>query len=55
MERTRIATRQYARRQRTWLRGQLDPGAVRVDGTAPLEEQTRAVADAWRTALEAGA
>ncbi len=47
-ERIRVATRRYARRQRTWFRHQLGPGAVSVDGTAPLEAQAGAVIDAWR-------
>ena len=47
IERTRVATRQYARRQRTWFRHQLGPGTVRVDGTAPLEVQCEAVVSAW--------
>ena len=48
IERIRVATRQYARRQRTWFRHQLGPDAVKVDGTAPLEEQAAAVVAAWR-------
>lgn len=47
-ERTARATRRYAKRQRTWFRHQLGPGAVDVDGTAPLAAQTEAVAGAWR-------
>lgn len=50
MERMRVATRQYARRQMTWFRHQLGPDAVKVDGTAPLEEQAAAVVAAWRAA-----
>lgn len=46
--RTRVATRQYARRQATWFRHQLGVGTVRVDGTAPLEAQCARVAGAWR-------
>ena len=48
VERTRVATRQYARRQRTWFRHQLGPGTVTVDGTAPVAEQRAAVVAAWR-------
>ena len=48
VERTRVATRQYARRQRTWFRHQLGPGTVTVDGTATLEVQCAAVVSAWR-------
>lgn len=46
--RTRVATRQYARRQATWFRHQLGPGTVMVDGTAPLEAQCARVARAWK-------
>ncbi|MCY3678968.1 MAG: tRNA (adenosine(37)-N6)-dimethylallyltransferase MiaA [Gemmatimonadetes bacterium] len=46
-ERIRVATRRYARRQDTWFRHQLAPGAVRIDGTAALEAQATAVIDAW--------
>lgn len=52
VERTQAATRRYARRQRTWFRGQLGPGAATVDGVAPLESQTAAVVDAWRRATQ---
>lgn len=54
IERIRVATRQYARRQVTWFRHQLGPDAVQVDGTAPLEEQAAAVVAAWRAAHEVG-
>ena len=48
VERIRVATRQYARRQLTWFRHQLGSGTVKVDGTAPLEAQCSHVARAWR-------
>ena len=48
VERTRVATRQYARRQATWFRHQLGPGTVKVDGTASLEAQCARVIRAWR-------
>ena len=48
--RTTAATRRYARRQRTWFRGQLGPDAVTVDGTARMEEQLATVVNAWRKA-----
>jgi tRNA dimethylallyltransferase len=41
------ATRRYARRQLTWFRRQLPPGAVRVDATLPLEAQAARVVEAW--------
>ncbi len=40
-------TRRYARRQLTWFRNQLPPGAVRVDALAPGEEQIETVVEAW--------
>ncbi|MCG6955118.1 MAG: tRNA (adenosine(37)-N6)-dimethylallyltransferase MiaA [Gemmatimonadetes bacterium] len=45
------STRRYARRQRTWFRNQLPEDAdcvVRVDGTAPRQQQLALVLDAWR-------
>ena len=48
VERTRMATRRYARRQRTWFRHQLGPDTVTVDGTATVEAQRAAVVAAWR-------
>ena len=48
VERTCRATRRYSKRQRTWFRHQLGPGAVEVDGAAPLEVQVEAVVDAWK-------
>jgi tRNA dimethylallyltransferase len=38
LDQIRAHTRQYARRQLTWLRHQLPDSAVRVDATAPAEE-----------------
>ena len=48
MDRIRAATRRYARRQRTWLRRQLPPDAVRLDATLPLEALATAVARDWK-------
>ena len=48
MERTRVATRRYAKRQGTWFRHQLGPDAVTVDGTASPAAQQAAVVNAWR-------
>ncbi len=47
LERTRLATRQYARRQRTWFRRQLPTGALEVDGTRPVPELAREIAAEW--------
>jgi tRNA dimethylallyltransferase len=46
------ATRQYARRQLTWFRNQLDEGTVRVDATEPLEDQVERVVAVWEAALK---
>ena len=48
IERTRVATRRYARRQATWFRHQLGADTVKVDGTAPLRAQCARVARVWR-------
>lgn len=37
LERVRVSTRQFARRQLTWLRHQLPADAVRLDATAPAD------------------
>lgn len=42
-ESIRIATRQYARRQDTWFKNQLDRDHLKLDATLPLSEQTAAV------------
>jgi tRNA dimethylallyltransferase len=49
MEEIRANTRRYARRQITWFRNQLPASVLRVDATAPLEDQVRMTLDAWRT------
>ena len=48
---TRMAaqTRQYARRQLTWFRGQRPVGAFDVSGTIELEDQVDRVVEAWET------
>lgn len=55
VERVQAATRRYARRQRTWFRGQLGSGATMVDGAAPIERQEEAVVEAWRRATAGAA
>ncbi len=52
-ERIRIATRQYARRQRTWFRHQLPPERISIDGEAPLAAQAEAVTRAWTSGFGA--
>lgn len=47
-ERIQRAHRAYARRQTTWFRHQLPADTLVLDGTAPVEELTEAVASAWR-------
>ncbi|MBX6363024.1 MAG: tRNA (adenosine(37)-N6)-dimethylallyltransferase MiaA [Gemmatimonadetes bacterium] len=42
------ATRRYARRQLTWFRHQLPPGAVRLDATRPVAALADEIAAAWR-------
>ncbi len=43
------ATRRYARRQLTWFRHQLPPGACWLDATKPTHELVREVTERWRT------
>jgi tRNA dimethylallyltransferase len=47
IERIQAATRRYARRQRTWLRRQLPPDAVRLDATVPLDDLAGVIARDW--------
>jgi tRNA dimethylallyltransferase len=49
-DRIRRSTRRYARRQLTWFRNQLPPGAVWLDGTKPLNELRDEVVRQWRSA-----
>lgn len=49
-ERIRRATRRYARRQITWLRHQLPPDAVWLDGTRPMDELVEEVVRRWQAA-----
>lgn len=50
VERMQAATRRYARRQRTWFRGQLGSDATIVDGAASIERQAEVVLETWRRA-----
>jgi tRNA dimethylallyltransferase len=52
LDEMRRQTRRYARRQLTWFRNQLPPGAVRLDARLPLDARVRRVEEAWTTALE---
>jgi len=54
LERMRLQTRQYARRQMTWFRNQSPPGAVRLDAALPLEEKVQQVVRAWERAQREG-
>jgi tRNA dimethylallyltransferase len=49
-DRIRRATRRYARRQLTWFRNQLPPGASWLDGTRPMNELRDEVVGQWQTA-----
>jgi tRNA dimethylallyltransferase len=49
-DRIRRATRRYARRQLTWFRNQLPPGATWLDGTRPMNELRDEVVGQWQTA-----
>jgi tRNA dimethylallyltransferase len=49
-ERIRGATRRYARRQLTWFRHQLPPGATWLDGTRPMDELVDEVLTRWQSA-----
>lgn len=48
LERVRVGTRQYARRQATWFRHQLPHHTVRIDGTRPVPEQVGVALDAMK-------
>ena len=50
LERMRLQTRQYARRQLTWFRNQLPDPVLRLDARLPLEERVRAVEEWWSEA-----
>ncbi len=47
LEAMKVQTRQYARRQLTWFRGQLPDGVTRIDATTSLAAQADAVTRAW--------
>ena len=47
MEEIRVNTRRYARRQITWFRNQLPASVLRIDATAPIEDQVRMTLEAW--------
>jgi tRNA dimethylallyltransferase len=50
LERMRLQTRQYARRQLTWFRNQLADDVVRVDARLSLRDKARRIEDAWSAA-----
>jgi len=43
-----IASRQYAKRQETWFRHQLEGDVLTLDATRPAEEVAREIATAWQ-------
>lgn len=47
IEATQRATRRYARRQLTWFRHQLPPGAIWLDATRPRAELVDTIVDIW--------
>lgn len=47
LERMRLQTRQYARRQLTWFRNQLPDDVLRLDARLPVRERARRVEEAW--------
>lgn len=47
LEKTIVRTRQYARRQETWFRHQLPPGAMELPGELPLSQRVLRVAREW--------
>jgi tRNA A37 N6-isopentenylltransferase MiaA len=42
-----ISTRQYAKRQQTWFRHQLDGSVITLDATRPPERLAADIAEAW--------
>lgn len=50
VERIKAATRRYARRQLTWLRHQLPPGATWLDGTQPTDQLADLIVRVWMEA-----
>lgn len=53
LERMRLQTRQYARRQLTWFRNQLPENVLRLDARLPIEERVARVEAHW-TAAQTG-
>lgn len=47
-----IASRQYAKRQETWFRHQLDGEVLTLDATRPADEVALVIAEAWRRSGE---
>ncbi|MFS8637728.1 MAG: tRNA (adenosine(37)-N6)-dimethylallyltransferase MiaA [Gemmatimonadota bacterium] len=47
IEATQRATRRYARRQLTWFRHQLPPGAIWLDASRPRAELVDTIVDIW--------
>jgi tRNA dimethylallyltransferase len=43
----KAATRRYARRQHTWLRHQLPPGALRLDALQSVPQLADTITQAW--------
>jgi tRNA dimethylallyltransferase len=50
-----IASRQYAKRQETWFRHQLEGEVLTLDATRPAEEIAGVIAETWRASTGGGA
>jgi tRNA dimethylallyltransferase len=51
LDAVRRATRAYSRRQRTWFRNQLPPGAGWLDGTWPVEELAEQIVESTENGI----
>jgi tRNA dimethylallyltransferase len=49
-----LASRQYAKRQETWFRHQLEGPIITLDATRPPEDVAAEIAERWREATDVG-
>jgi tRNA dimethylallyltransferase len=54
LDEIRSSHRKYARRQTTWFRHQLPPGALRLDGSEGVEGMANRIADGWFGGIDNG-
>ena len=47
LEKTKLVTRRYARRQVTWFKNQLESGTLWIDGTESLDTQCSRISQRW--------